>query len=90
MVDALEMAVQRQRPGEGVMAHSDRGSRYASEHYQRALPAAAHRVWYHVFDEPEGQLLEERADRKLLCDIEEGTGPPRAVCQLVGSPPERV
>lgn len=37
VVDALEMAVGRRRPGEGLLAHSDRGSQYASEHYQRAL-----------------------------------------------------
>lgn len=37
VVDALEMAVQRRFPGEGLLAHSDRGSQYASEHYQRLL-----------------------------------------------------
>ncbi len=37
VVDALEMAVARRRPGEGVIAHSDRGSQYASEHYQGLL-----------------------------------------------------
>jgi putative transposase len=37
VVDALEMAVQRRLPGEGLLAHSDRGSQYASEHYQRLL-----------------------------------------------------
>ncbi len=37
VVDALEMAVSRRLPGEGLMAHSDRGSQYASEHYQRLL-----------------------------------------------------
>lgn len=37
VVDALEMAVQRRLPGEELMAHSDRGSQYASEHYQRLL-----------------------------------------------------
>ena len=36
-VDALEMAVSRQLPGEGLLAHSDRGVQYASEHYQRTL-----------------------------------------------------
>ena len=36
-VDALEMAVQRQLPGAGLIAHSDRGVQYASEHYQRLL-----------------------------------------------------
>src|SRR5262249_34410057 len=37
VVDALAMAVARRRPGAGLVAHSDRGSQYASEHYQRRL-----------------------------------------------------
>jgi putative transposase len=37
VVDALEMAVGRRLPGAGLVAHSDRGSQYASEHYQRLL-----------------------------------------------------
>jgi putative transposase len=37
VVDALEMAVSRRLPGEGLLAHSDRGSQYASDHYQRLL-----------------------------------------------------
>jgi putative transposase len=37
VVDALGMAVQRRLPDEGLLAHSDRGSQYASEHYQRLL-----------------------------------------------------
>jgi transposase InsO family protein len=37
VVDALEMAVQRELPGEGLVAHSDRGVQYASEHYQALL-----------------------------------------------------
>jgi transposase InsO family protein len=37
VVDALGMAVQRRLPAEGLLAHSDRGSQYASEHYQRLL-----------------------------------------------------
>ena len=32
--DALEMAVKRELPGEGLIAHSDRGVQYASDHYQ--------------------------------------------------------
>jgi len=39
VVDALEMALARRRPGAGLLAHSDRGSQYASEHYQRVLSA---------------------------------------------------
>ena len=31
------MAVSRRLPGEGLVAHSDRGSQYASEHYRRLL-----------------------------------------------------
>lgn len=37
VVDALEMAVNQRFPEEGLVAHSDRGSQYASEHYQRLL-----------------------------------------------------
>jgi putative transposase len=40
VVDALEMAIARRRPLAGLLAHSDRGSQYASDHYQRALAAA--------------------------------------------------
>jgi len=37
VVDALEMAIQRELPGQGLVAHSDRGVQYASEHYQTLL-----------------------------------------------------
>lgn len=37
VVDALEMAISRRLPDAGLVAHSDRGSQYASEHYQRIL-----------------------------------------------------
>lgn len=37
IVDALHMAIARSLPEEGLVAHSDRGSQYASEHYQRHL-----------------------------------------------------
>jgi transposase InsO family protein len=39
VVDALEMALARRRPDAGLLAHSDRGSQYASDHYQRVLAA---------------------------------------------------
>jgi putative transposase len=37
VVDALSMALARRRPGAGLLAHSDRGSQYASDHYRRVL-----------------------------------------------------
>lgn len=37
VVDALEMALQRELPEAGLVAHSDRGVQYASGHYQRLL-----------------------------------------------------
>ena len=42
VVDALAMAVQHRLPEAGLLAHSDRGSQYASEHYRRWL--AKHRI----------------------------------------------
>jgi transposase InsO family protein len=37
VVDALELALTRRVVGSGLVAHSDRGSQYASEHYRRRL-----------------------------------------------------
>ena len=37
VVDALALAIERRLPGEDLLAHSDRGSQYASEHYQLLL-----------------------------------------------------
>jgi transposase InsO family protein len=37
VVAALEMALTARQPGAGLVAHSDRGSQYASEHYQALL-----------------------------------------------------
>ena len=37
VVDALDMALRRRLPEGGLLAHSDRGSQYASEHDQRLL-----------------------------------------------------
>ncbi len=39
VMDALEMAYQRRRPGRGLLHHSDRGSQYASEDYRKLLSA---------------------------------------------------
>jgi putative transposase len=35
--DALQMAIARRRPGEGLLHHSDRGVQYACENYQHLL-----------------------------------------------------
>jgi putative transposase len=37
VADAREMAVHGRLPGAGLVAHSDRGSRYAGDHYRRVL-----------------------------------------------------
>ncbi len=39
MLKALEMGLKRRCPGAGLLHHSDQGSTYASEDYQRALAA---------------------------------------------------
>lgn len=36
-ISALEMAISRRRPSEGLIHHSDRGSQYASRDYQKKL-----------------------------------------------------
>jgi transposase InsO family protein len=62
VVDALEMAIARRRPGAGLLAHSDRGSQYASEHYQRALAGGGDRVQH----ERRRPVLGQRADGVVL------------------------
>jgi len=37
VADALDMAIQRERPQPGLLAHSDRGVQYASNHFQERL-----------------------------------------------------
>ena len=39
-IAALTMAIQRQRPGPGLIHHSDRGSQYAAGGYRQVLDAA--------------------------------------------------
>ncbi|MDQ0304497.1 transposase InsO family protein [Ancylobacter polymorphus] len=39
-LEALAMAIERQRPAPGLIHHSDRGIQYAAEAYRRALTAA--------------------------------------------------
>src|SRR5207302_719636 len=40
-IAALTMALQRRRPGPGLIHHSDRGSQYAAGDYRKLLQAAA-------------------------------------------------
>jgi transposase InsO family protein len=42
VVDVLALALGRRLPGQGLLAHADRGNQYASEHYPRLL--AKHRI----------------------------------------------
>lgn len=37
VLDAIDMAFKRQKPGRGLIFHSDRGSQYASAEYARRL-----------------------------------------------------
>ena len=62
VTDALTMAWFRRRPPAGVMHHSDRGSQYAS----RRVSEQAGRVRHDLFDEPQGKLLGQLADGKLV------------------------
>jgi len=37
VIEALNMAIKRRKPGQGLLLHSDRGSQYASYCYQVLL-----------------------------------------------------
>ena len=75
VVDALEMAVSRRHPAAGLVAHSDRGSQYASDHYRTELGPARGDVQH----ERRGPVLGQRRSREHLRATEAGTRPPREV-----------
>ena len=43
-LDALRMAIKAQRPGDGLIHHSDRGVQYASTEYRKTMQAAGFRA----------------------------------------------
>jgi transposase InsO family protein len=77
---ALDMAVRRRCPGAGLLHHSDRGSPYASEDYQKALEAhaitcsmsrrgdcydnAAMESWFSTLKSEQGESFESYASAK--------------------------
>jgi len=79
-IKALEMAVRRRCPDEGLLHHSDRGSPYASEDYQKVLEAngivcsmsgrgncydnAAMESWISTFKFELGERFESYAEAK--------------------------
>jgi putative transposase len=66
---ALRMAISAQRPGAGLIHHSDRGVQYASEPQAvavRRLPG---------LDEPQGRLLRQCPDGELLSHPQNRTRP---------------
>ena len=52
-IGGLAMAIATQRPGAGLIHHSDRGVQYASDGYRNADPVR----WLPGLDEPQGRLL---------------------------------
>jgi putative transposase len=80
VIKALEMAVRRRCPDEGLLHHSDQGSTYASEDYQKVLEAhgivcsmsgrgncydnAAMESWFSTFKSELGERFESYADAK--------------------------
>ena len=76
VVDALEMAVVRRPEGcPGLVAHSDRGSQYASEHYRRRLEEE--RITCSM--SRRGNCSLQRADGVVLRQPEEGAGSRRGL-----------
>ena len=74
-IAALTMAIQRQRPGAGLIHHSDRGSQYAAGDYRDILQAAA------IIQSmsPQGKLLGQCANGEFLRHSENRARPPPAI-----------
>ena len=77
---ALNMAITNRRPGPELLHHSDRGSQGGFT----CLSPGAGRAWDAVLDEPQGELLGQRAHGKLLRQPQDGTGRRRSVRHPAG------
>ena len=62
VTDALVMAIWRRGKPDALLHHSDRGSQYSSEQFQRLMADQRRRL----LDEPLGQRLGQRRDGELL------------------------
>ena len=80
-IDALGMASAARCPEAGLLAHSDRGSQYAGEHYQCEL--AKHGIRCSM--SRRGNCSLPRPDGVVLRELEEGVGAPRGVRDARGS-----
>lgn len=81
VIRALEAALRHRRPAEGLLHHSDQGSTYASEDYQRVLAAhgiecsmsrrgncydnAAMESWFSTLKSELGERFESASDAKV-------------------------
>ena len=70
VMDALTMAIKNRRPPSGLIHHSDRGSQYASDDFQKLLGRTRHDLQH----EPQGQLLGQRRGGKFFPFVENGAG----------------
>lgn len=82
-LEALNMAIERQRPAPGLIHHSDRGIQYAAEAYRLALGS----IRYHPIDERQGQLPRQCPDGKLLSHPQGRAGPSPDLCHPRRCPP---
>jgi len=85
VTDAMVMAIWRRGKPDALLHHSDRGSQYTSEQFQRLMAVARQsgwdshpdcrardgRSWRSLLDEPVRQRLGQRGDGELLLVIED-------------------
>jgi putative transposase len=69
VTDALVMAIWRRGKPDALLHHSDRGSQYTSEQFQKLMGRSRR----HLLDEPFGQRLGQRGDGELLLLAEDRT-----------------
>ena len=70
VTDALLLAIWRRGRPDALLHHSDRGSQYTSEQFQRLMAGR----WRRLFDEPSRKRVGQRRHGKLLLVAENRTG----------------
>ena len=79
-IAALTMAIQRQRPGRGLIHHSDRGSQHAAGDYRSLMKASG--IVPSIA--PERQLLGQCTDGELVPHPQNRVGSRRRLCNPRG------
>jgi transposase InsO family protein len=87
----LRNAIEARRPDtKSLLHHSDRGSQYTSDDYQRRLPANSTNAQHYLLHEPHGMLLRQRRHGTFLLVTQTRVDQVRRLCRYQSGQTQRL